>query len=633
MILGFDLGDGESCAALLDEQSAIEPRVIPLMGQLSIISAVGVSKGRIVIGDEASVHRDTEDARVRFKSRYLTDPTAASDVRAFAQGVAAEIMRTDAGLLAKASRTVVGCPAGWGDGRRSQYAALMESAGFPNVEVVPESRAAFLYVRHARGLHLAPELMQNSAMVIDIGSSTTDFAYIVNGHQQDLSVFGDTNLGGGLLDEMILARAIEDSPDRDKLERVMKESTAWHSYCELEARRLKEKYFQSESAEKEISLTRRLLVCYDEELLLELKISSETIAELIRMPISALGGKSFLLCLQNALKSAAEVSRGCVPGVVILTGGASRMTFFKECVQKAFPESLMIMTPDPECAIARGLAYAGKVDENLAVFRRETESLAHGEALARAVNSSVFELYLPIAEVLYNTAVESALEAVAMWRGGALDTIEQLDGIIEEKISDAFKGSRVREQLEDAISQWLSKLLSTIEKELTLLCERCGIPPEHMALQGMPLHTGLSGVKLSVTDAMGMDVLSGLMGVVFAAIGAAVCGGGGIALITSGPVGIATGAAVGILLALLGKTGLQQIVQKIRIPVLVRQVVTDKAVRRGMDRQKEDIKRQIVASLADPSNGFSARLTSDLGNTLGAQLESMAKKAEMSITA
>lgn len=88
--------------------------------------------------------------------------------------------------------------------------------------------------------------MRQSALVIDIGSSTTDFAYIVDGHQQELSLFGDANLGGGLLDAMILARAVAASSDRQALEAVFASSPAWHSYCELEARRLKETYFTDE---------------------------------------------------------------------------------------------------------------------------------------------------------------------------------------------------------------------------------------------------------------------------------------------------------------------------------------------------------------------------------------------------
>ena len=159
-ILGFDLGDGESAVAVLDGESTVEPRMLPLLGRVSLISAVGTRDGRIVVGEQASVLAGAQDAQVRFKSRYLVDAQAHAAVRAFAQGVMAELVRAEPGLMAEVSRTVVGCPAGWGEGRRQQYAALMESAGFPNVSVVPEPRAAFLYARHARGLRVDPALMQ-----------------------------------------------------------------------------------------------------------------------------------------------------------------------------------------------------------------------------------------------------------------------------------------------------------------------------------------------------------------------------------------------------------------------------------------------------------------------------------------
>ncbi|MFR2494613.1 MAG: hypothetical protein ACLTBF_02485 [Christensenellales bacterium] len=73
---------------------------------------------------------------------------------------------------------------------------------------------------------------------------------------------------------------------------------------------------------------------------------------------------------------------------------------------------------------------------------------------------------------------------------------------------------------------------------MTTLCVRCGVPPERMSLTGAKVDAGLDGVKLSLLDAMGMDILSGLMGVVLAVVGASVCGGGGVALVGAGPVGM-----------------------------------------------------------------------------------------------
>ena len=632
-ILGFDLGDGESAVTLLDGESTVEPRVLALSGHMSMLSAVATRDGRIVVGEEASVLAGALDAQVRFKSRYLTDPQAAPAVRAFAQGVMGLLLQEEPGLMAEVSCTVVGCPAGWGEGRREQYAALIESAGFPNVRVVPEPRAAFLYARHARGLRIDAELMRRSAMVIDIGSSTTDFAYIVDGRQQSLSLFGDTNLGGGVLDELILRRAVQKSPDKRELERVFAQCPSWRSYCELEARRLKEKYFLSEEKGRAGTLSAPLTVCYDSTLMLELRLDEESVGSLVNEPALALGGRSFMTCLHDALRAAQEASRERAPEVVILTGGASRMAFFREACQQAFPESVMVVCPEPECSIARGLAYAGRVDERLSIFRGEVASIARGERLGTLVDERVHELYAPMASALFETARESAIKTVRLWRRGGVRTIDELDALMQKDIAKAFAGEAGQARIEGVLRDWLAELMQTLEGELTALCMRCGVPPERMSLSGTSVDAGLSGVRLSLMDAMGMDMLSGLMGVVLAVVGASVGGGGGLALVSAGPVGMVAGAAAGVLLALVGKAGMEKAIRKAELPLIVRQLVTDKSVLRGMNRQREELERAIVRTLADPRSGFSARLCASISRTLGAQLEEMARGAEMSICA
>lgn len=633
MILGFDLGDGESAVTLFDSESTVEPRVVELFGKRSILSVVGMREGRIVIGEEASVLAGAQDAQVRFKSRYLTEADAPRAVRMFAQGVMAQIMRQQPAAMAQVKRTVVGCPAGWGEGRREQYAALMESAGFPNVSVVPEPRAAFLYARHARGLRVEPQLMNRSAMVIDMGSSTTDFAYIVDGRQQNQSLFGDTNLGGGLLDELILRHAVKNAPDRRELERVFEISPAWKSYCELEARRLKEKYFLGEEKWKKETLRTQVVVCYDKTLMLELVLNQETIAQMIREPLAALGGRSFAACLKDALRAAKETSRDCPPQAVILTGGASRMAFFQRACREAFESSLVVLCPEPECSIARGLAYAGRVDERLKVFRSEISSLAHGDRLTAVVGERVHELYAPVADVLFHAAMESALESVGLWRKGGIGTIEELGDALQKRMEAAFASEAVEAHMEEAVRDWTQELMHALEGELTSLCLRCGVPPETMSLEGARIDAGVSDVRISLQSAMGMDVLSALLGVVLAAVGASLCGGGGIALVGGGPIGIAAGAAIGVLLALLSRGGMEKAVSKMKVPVPLRRLITDKAVKRGLERQREEVERAIIASLADPKNGFAGRLCASMSRTLGTQLEHMARGAEMSICA
>ena len=87
-----------------------------------------------------------------------------------------------------------------------------------------------------------------------------------------------------------------------------------------------------------------------------------------------------------------------------------------------------------------------------------------------------------------------------------------------------------------------------------------------------------------------------------------------------------------VLLALLGKGEMEKLLSSLHVPILLRQLVTDGAVSAGIDRQREEIERSIVAALADPRNGFAARLCESISATLGTQLERMAQSAEMSIS-
>lgn len=94
------------------------------------------------------------------------------------------------------------------------------------------------------------------------------------------------------------------------------------------------------------------------------------------------------------------------------------------------------------------------------------------------------------------------------------------------------------------------------------------------------------------------------MGVVLAVVGARASRGRGVALVGAGPVGMIAGAAAGILLALVGKSGMEKALVKAKLPLLVRKLVTDNAVKRGLSRQREEIEKAIIKALADPANGF-----------------------------
>lgn len=232
--IGFDMGDGESAVAAFEHGSLIEPVILPVCGSASLLSAVGLLSGEIVVGDRALTDALAQELSVRFKSRFTTDPASYEDVVRFVRGVLSDLRQS--GALRPDDRFVVGCPAGWNTAARTRYRDLLVRAGVENPQVISESRAAFLYAKYARTVALDVDVLNESALVVDIGSSTLDFAYIVDGRETGVGTFGETALGGGLLDAALLRRAVERSRDRAALRNVLSESRSWYSYLEIEAR-------------------------------------------------------------------------------------------------------------------------------------------------------------------------------------------------------------------------------------------------------------------------------------------------------------------------------------------------------------------------------------------------------------
>ena len=66
---------------------------------------------------------------------------------------------------------------------------------------------------------------------------------------------------------------------------------------------------------------------------------------------------------------------GIKPGVVLLTGGPSRMEFIKETCETIFPESRCFRDTEPELTIARGLARWGRVYIRTESFVREVNEV------------------------------------------------------------------------------------------------------------------------------------------------------------------------------------------------------------------------------------------------------------------
>ena len=181
--IGYDLGHGETALSRAYAGSLREPEILEFRGEKSFVTAVARSGAHVRIGAEAvnlpskSTGRSKSEKSVwvKFKSRDFSDPHMKDPTQAFTRKLF-ETLETEKQIDGRdKSRVIVGCPSGWSEADRGEYAKIFESAGLKNVRVVPESRAALMTALEQG--YLTIDDARDTVLIIDIGSSTTDFTF------------------------------------------------------------------------------------------------------------------------------------------------------------------------------------------------------------------------------------------------------------------------------------------------------------------------------------------------------------------------------------------------------------------------------------------------------------------------
>ena len=624
--IGFDMGDGESAVAAFERRSLIEPVILPVCGSASLLSAVGLLGGEIVVGDRALTDALAQELSVRFKSRFTTDPASYEDVVRFVRGVLSDLRQS--GALRPDDRFVVGCPAGWNTAARTRYRDLLARAGVDNPQVISESRAAFLYAKYARTVALDVDILNESALVADIGSSTLDFAYIVDGRETGVGTFGETALGGGILDAALLRRAVERSRDRSALRSVLSESRSWYSYLEIEARRLKEEYFTRLATEAAPVVKKTLRVCYDGVQRLTLQIDNDEASHLIDDPLPELDGRAFSQAVSEALANAARLTAERPPRLLLLTGGASRMPFFREACQEAFPAAVVVSCPEPEFSIAKGLAYAGWVDENLRAFRQAIREEIT-DARVSAIAAEALPALIPaVARLLCDLILdEAAIPIAQQWKRGEIRTLSEMNERIAARVERILSSPLAQETLAPAVRVWLTSLTDRLQAMVDPICDRFEVPRRQMRLDLTA--TGAASVELKAGSWMGLPLVGAVLGVIVSVAAGLLCGGGGIALIATGPLGFVAGVAVGAAASLLGWNAMSGALMRADVPLLLRRINLEKRLR--SETVRRELCEKLSDSLSDPAGPFSTQVVGGFSRSFRGYLYSIAQAAEIPI--
>jgi len=629
---GFDLGDAESAVTRLIKGEDNDPSVIPVQEAGSFITAYAMRKdGQLLIGEGACYDPDVLVRKIRFKSRFLTDSTAAADIKGFATGVLGELLLSGDLVRGDDQCFYIGCPAGWDKTAREEYREIFEGAGYPPLKIVSESRAALVSACRSRHLQVGYDILSRPVLVVDIGSSTTDFAYIMSGKEVELKTGGEVALGGGIMDEILLEEAVSASPDPEKIRRIFSENESWRAYCEFAARRLKEKYYsdveywQNEPLSQTISIhTQRVPVR------LKLKMDPVIADRLLNKTVGRLGGRSFRDVFTDSLRQVRESITDRQPELIFMTGGVSRMQELREWCRNVFPDAVVICGREPEYSVAKGLAQCGLIDQEVRDFKADIDQMIQSSVIEDIVGQRIDELYKSTVDSVVDPILEKvAIPVIDRWRDGSIERLGDIDAVLEKDIDSYLHSDEGRELLAKTVSAWLKKVSYGLEEHTMPICVRHNVPFTALNLTS---YLSLSDIDIRVEakDLFAIREITWMIDAIVSVVVGLLCGGGGLALIAGGLQGILIGFVVSALVLALGREQMQGAFLKMNIPKPIRKMMPKSYLRSRADRISGEVKSGLYEKLEqEKSADITAKLVEDISSQIEMCLTKMAEVVEI----
>ena len=613
---GFDLGDGESTLARVGNTGVSYPEIIDVDGKKVTITVWAVMRnGEVRIGENAA--RSAASAvrsAARFKRRFLD---IQSDSAALIRDFSARVFESlrDSGALVggeKSNSVYVGCPAGWDAENRARYRRIFETIGFPNPKVVSESRAVMVGAIQSNSVRDYVDLRTKSVLVIDIGSSTTDFAYINKGKETEIRTGGEVSLGGGVMDELLLEASVQASGHEEDLRQIFSESESWLVDCELHARHLKELYYSRPAEEREEECRDSLLITYDEPVILDLVMNSAVSHRITEEPCPQLNGKSFRSVFTAGLREVRDSIGEEPPELLFLTGGVSRMEEIRSWCQEVFPRAVIYTDREPEFSVARGLAWCGKIDDELVRFRADVEQLISSSTVEAIVSGRLDDLYRAVLDHLLDPLLEKAVKPVLLdWRNGTITRLSDMEAALQERVKIYLYSEDAKSCLYKPVTDWLFRISEELEPYTSEICRKYHVPDRSLeissALSASDFHLL---EKLEAKDVLDGDSLTWTAVFVESIISlliAMLCGGSGVVLVSEGPVGILIGFLVSFVVLLashaMGKKAIDEKIRNANLPLSIRKMALS----------------NVLPRIEGPKLGLSGAVKGGLGKLLSSE--------------
>ncbi|MHC5764622.1 MAG: Hsp70 family protein [Nostoc sp.] len=628
--IGFDLGHGETAVAKAVVESIEPPQMLEINNKKNQITALGWHpKLGYLVGEQALIQAGVTQLTISFKQKPNNDPKYRETISTFVATYYRLLKESKQLAGGEGSYFYIGCPSGWTISDRTEYQKLLQEAGISQLNVVPESRAAFMQAKEAGKLEY--DKLVGSVLIVDIGSSTTDFTLVKSLEEIPID-FGSNTLGASLIDKAIFARTLANHEQKALLEKVFQEYPHHQARCELACRKAKEDYFSNEQLYSDPESFARGFESINEQIYFIPQVNKLMIEEILNQPLPELEHHSWIKSFRNSLTEAKEKLEklGIVPKLLLMTGGASRMKFTHVLCQEMFPEPETLLRPDPEPerCIAMGLARVGRWDLRAAAFKEEVNKLFSSNKLKGLIERHIPELIesltKPLADGLIVNAVKPGLKD---WQKNKIRTLADLETALIGRAEQWLKSERAVQIINHQSASWFSnKIQPDLAAQTDPICRKFQIPRSSLRFEDS-IDPNFVNPELQIGDAILAETVAFIVNVVI--------GGGAVAsiitLILTGhltwPIALVYGASVMAAGMELNRKSVQEVIKtNVDVPSWIRSsFLNDKKIEDICEQIKPELEKVLQEQLTANQEAFDkliVKVEQELQNSLSTKVQS-----------
>ncbi len=482
-------------------------------------------------------------------------------------------------------------------------------AGYGEVSLIHEPIGALFY--HLSRRDITASDAQKGVLVIDYGGGTCDFSFLKKA--TIIASWGDMHLGGRLFDDLFFQWFIDANSNAI---RIMEEEKSEYFIHWYRCRELKESFSGYMSYDRSNTWTGNIPgygslkdITWDEfvERAREYRPTSQFLEYLKetknQSPIlSSDNSIDLFLWFRDLLISGLKenhISKNDIQKI-ILTGGSCLWPFVPELVQEALNinEDSIFRSEEPYEVIALGMSLEPALKR-----KNERAREALSEDLPRFMEENIrFKILEPLigdltskisrrsAHIIFQDKVHPLLNEFRS-KGGTINDLERtiarevssstdsIHDYIKEQIEDAAR--RLPYEIMKAVADWFAK------EEVYFVGESKYI---------YTLSRGLTD-DYNFNESLDAQLFNSIEKIVYGlitVITASICGGSGLAIIMSGPIGLLIGGAIGAFIVRYGfKRAKDQIKEKNLRPSFAKILLSEKSIDRTISKGEENFSKHI----------------------------------------